>query len=300
VEVIVVPSGPDITWRESLQPFASHSSVRILQAVKPHPSAARNAGLHAARGEYIRFLDDDDYLYPAAALGQYTFARSNNLDACSGTLELIDEKGAKHGEVRPTHSSDLPCAILGPRRATIPAAHVFRKTTILRIPWDETLSSLEDVEWLMRVVQSSATIRWNAFPQTVGAWYQHAGPRESPALTTNSSQAALAGWIQATVDALRTRDQLTSIRRLAAARGLWQCAHRAFQFSPRFWSKIAAQAMRLAPEARPEIRILGRDLGTSRHPVLLEWLAVPLRLLSHGIRRLRHSLRGTSHVRGVK
>jgi glycosyltransferase involved in cell wall biosynthesis len=300
VEVIVVPSGPDTSWKDSLRPFDRHPSVRVFPIEKAHPSAARNEGLRAARGKYVRFLDDDDFLYPDAAVGQCAFARSCDLDACSATLELIDEKGRTYGEATPTHLVDLPSVILGPGRATIPAAHVFRTTLIQHILWNEGLTCLEDVEWLMHVVQLYPTLRWKPFPQAVGVWYQHAGTRESPALTTNSSQAALAGWIQDTVDALRTHNQLTSIRRLAAARGLWQCAHRAFQFSPLFWARIAADAMRLAPEARPEIRLLGRNVGNFPYPLILEWLAVPLRLLSHGIRRLRHRLRGESPIRGVK
>ena len=39
-------------------------SVRVIHQENCGPSAARNAGLRAARGDFIQFLDDDDQLAP--------------------------------------------------------------------------------------------------------------------------------------------------------------------------------------------------------------------------------------------
>ena len=62
VEVVVIPNGPDQSWRKALLPFKKNPAVRVVRIPDSNANIARNAGLAAARGEYVRFLDDDDYL----------------------------------------------------------------------------------------------------------------------------------------------------------------------------------------------------------------------------------------------
>jgi glycosyltransferase involved in cell wall biosynthesis len=70
VEVIVVPNGPDNSWQETLQPYHNNQSVRVIRIMEANANIARNAGLDEARGEFVRFLDDDDYLIPGGVLKQ--------------------------------------------------------------------------------------------------------------------------------------------------------------------------------------------------------------------------------------
>ena len=67
-EVILVDDGSDDFPHNLLkrQPF----DVRYLPVAHQGPGAARNAGLDAARGKYVQFVDADDYLY-AGTLSLY-------------------------------------------------------------------------------------------------------------------------------------------------------------------------------------------------------------------------------------
>src|SRR5690606_21298027 len=85
VEVIVVPNGPDKSWRMALAPFQTDRRIRVAPVARAHANVARNHGLVLARGKYIRFLDDDDYLLPAASEQILALERSGH-DLCSGLL----------------------------------------------------------------------------------------------------------------------------------------------------------------------------------------------------------------------
>lgn len=91
-EVIVVLNGCDNPWHNQLKEYATaHPRIQlhVIQTNKPGVSNARNIGLEYAQGEYITFIDDDDYisdtylasLYPLASpttvAASYTFAFDN-------------------------------------------------------------------------------------------------------------------------------------------------------------------------------------------------------------------------------
>src|SRR5690348_316519 len=84
IEVVVVPNGPDTSWQHALAPWFDCAHVRIFAMPAPNQNAARNLGLSEARGELVRFLDDDDYLLPDGAVAQYEAMADNTIDVCSG------------------------------------------------------------------------------------------------------------------------------------------------------------------------------------------------------------------------
>ncbi len=66
LEVIVVDDGStDATWAVLNQHYASDERVTLIQQPNAGPSAARNHGIREALGEYIHFLDADEFLHPS-------------------------------------------------------------------------------------------------------------------------------------------------------------------------------------------------------------------------------------------
>lgn len=64
-EVIVVQNGPPCGTPDLVFAFRTRHpglEVRLIESSKPGAAAARNAGLAAARGEYVTFVDDDDWV----------------------------------------------------------------------------------------------------------------------------------------------------------------------------------------------------------------------------------------------
>lgn len=85
MEVIIVLNGCAEPWQTQIQTFIDKEmkdiQVRLLQTDTPGVSNARNIGIEAARGEYISFVDDDDWL-SAVALEEMSKLVSSNAIVC--------------------------------------------------------------------------------------------------------------------------------------------------------------------------------------------------------------------------
>lgn len=98
-EIIVVnDSGkamPDADWQHS-------DRVTIVETFQRERSVARNAGASIARGKYLHFLDDDDWLAPNALLSFWRLASASDAGWLYGTSQLVDRQHTpliqlKHG-----------------------------------------------------------------------------------------------------------------------------------------------------------------------------------------------------------
>lgn len=67
-EVILVLNGCNEPWKGQIEQYISEkmkgTNVRFVQTDTPGVSNARNLGLDMAVGEYVAFIDDDDYVSP--------------------------------------------------------------------------------------------------------------------------------------------------------------------------------------------------------------------------------------------
>lgn len=298
VEVIVVPNGDEPSWRDSIAQVSVLTGVRIVPLARSNVSAARNTGLEAARGELLRFLDDDDFLYPEVAARQCRAMLASNAEICSGGVSVEDERGVRHALLHQPDEPDLVAAMLGRWRLPLPAAHLFRRALIGPVRWNEAYTVAEDIAWLIDL-SVSRTWKWQREQDVVSCWYQHSGPRLTFAHAAHAPNRNTAEAILSATLCLAAAGALDERRRRAAASGLWTCAHRAFYLRPRYWATIARQALALDPLSRPASVLFKPGLRMTVDPVLMEWLVTPLRLLVLGERRLRDRLVGQRQVRNL-
>ncbi|TCB97541.1 glycosyltransferase family 2 protein [Micromonospora zingiberis] len=87
-EVIVVDDGStDDTPARLAEWAAAHPHVEVLRAEHSGwPSRPRNLGLARARGEYVQFVDDDDWLADEALARLYGYAVANGADIAIGKM----------------------------------------------------------------------------------------------------------------------------------------------------------------------------------------------------------------------
>jgi glycosyltransferase involved in cell wall biosynthesis len=81
IEIVCVNDGSTDDSRKILQRFATlDPRIRVIDQDNAGLSAARNAGAEAASGEYLYFLDSDDYIDHDALEGLYERATRDRLD----------------------------------------------------------------------------------------------------------------------------------------------------------------------------------------------------------------------------
>ena len=105
-EVIVVndsgQSLPDANWMRS-------ERVRMIETNRRNRCVARNSGAAIARGRYLHFLDDDDWLLPGAFQHLWKVAEGNPAAWIYGGYELVNRQGKRLEICQPDEQGN--CAI---------------------------------------------------------------------------------------------------------------------------------------------------------------------------------------------
>lgn len=94
VEVIVVDDGSTDETPAALAAYADDPRVVIIRQANAGQTAAKNAGLRAARGEYVGFCDADNAWLPGKLARQVPLLRANpRVGVVYGDVALIDGEG---------------------------------------------------------------------------------------------------------------------------------------------------------------------------------------------------------------
>lgn len=102
VEMIVVDDNGSREWNETVAQIVRdvqssqhtlHSLRLIVNEQNLGAARSRNAGIHAAHGTYITFLDDDDIYLPSKISTQLAAMQAASADYSLMDLDLLNEKG---------------------------------------------------------------------------------------------------------------------------------------------------------------------------------------------------------------
>ncbi len=224
IELIVVDDGSTDGTAEALrQEFGDR--LRCLAKPNGGVSSARNAGLAAARGEYLALLDSDDEWLPTHVEAQVAFLESHPdfgmvlTDVMRMDAERRDYELYRRREFLPVDGHILPWVLRNPSLA--PASAAFRRAVYEDVGgFDETLRTAEDLDFHLRVA-----LRWKVGvveqPLT-RAMRGHDGLSAS-ANTYRDYLAVVEGFVERHADQVRPRDRDAALLMAYArnARGLF-------------------------------------------------------------------------------
>lgn len=108
-EIIVIDDESDLSPQHVVDEFAAQANIRLYIQKHSRQGAARNLALSHAQGQWIQFVDGDDYLLPHTVQPCLTMAEANNLDLLMfGYHEVGDQPD---GNNPPLPTADCPLDI---------------------------------------------------------------------------------------------------------------------------------------------------------------------------------------------
>lgn len=154
-------------------PWSADPRVRLIRAAEAESAAAaRNAGLAAARGEWVTYLDDDDAYRPEKLARQLELARHTGaaLVLCGAEFHLHGRRRRVQCDVAEWAGDDL---LLRARWNTPLLLH--RHPGARR--FDESLGAGEDAEFPQRLLAADGTMRVPVVAAAAVDIFPQSGPR---------------------------------------------------------------------------------------------------------------------------
>ncbi len=92
-EIILVDDGGKDACPQICEDYAAvHENIRVVHRENGGLSAARNSAIEIAQGEYVMFVDSDDYIKPNVLSGLLSQMERDNLDVLRYNYQNINEQ----------------------------------------------------------------------------------------------------------------------------------------------------------------------------------------------------------------
>jgi len=160
-EVIVIDDGSDDDPFQVIKPYGGQ--VRYFRQENQGVCAARNVGLEKAEGEFIQFLDADDYIVPDKLNAQVTLMKASpTYGIVHSGWWLVDENETIYDCVTPWEYApklDLKTWLLW--KPVFPSSMLLRKSVVEAAGgFDPAFTQAEDVDLVLRMMLTGSEAIW--------------------------------------------------------------------------------------------------------------------------------------------
>jgi glycosyltransferase involved in cell wall biosynthesis len=284
VEVIVVDDhstdGTDQYLNQIKDP-----RVRALTNPGSNAQTARNAGLEAAQGSTIRFLDDDDYLYPGAIARQFEALTQTDADVVYSDLDEVTQTGDVIRKIEMKPADDMLAGACESQIYGHIAPFLFRLQVAERAPWREEYTHFgDDMAFIFDVAALDPQITY--VPGSQAVWRLHDEPSLTDKKSKEAATAVLGRRFRILSDALERRraetETISEEVRQAIANGMWRyarmiapydfgqflnCYRRIIEMSPSFAPPRSSRGIQLvddlfSPVVTEAVSFIPRKLKT--------------------------------------
>lgn len=178
-EFIIVDNGSgDNSGKIADEYAAKDSRIKVIHRQRGNIGSGRNTGLDVVQGEYVAFIDDDDWTEPDFLEFLYNLAVENNAEVaiCGAADKIFDEKKVMTAEEalielmwRKKYNMAFPTKLFSRRLADM-----------LRFPED---GAYDDIALMYRLLAEAKGVAYHGLPKYT--FYRH--ENNNSAWTTNHS-----------------------------------------------------------------------------------------------------------------
>jgi teichuronic acid biosynthesis glycosyltransferase TuaG len=160
-EIIVINDGSPDTAELEMALASFQNQIRYITQANKGPSGSRNTGIRAARGEYIAFMDADDYWLPNYLRCQMEYlSRDSSLDLIYADALLIGSSplaGRTFMQATPSKGAVTCESLLAEACTIILSGTVVRRQPVLDAGlFDENFRYAEDFDLWVRLLKQGS------------------------------------------------------------------------------------------------------------------------------------------------
>jgi glycosyltransferase involved in cell wall biosynthesis len=248
-EVIVIDDGSTDRSLEEIRKFGSR--VRFETGANRGGNPTRNRLLELASGQWLQYLDADDYLLPEKVGSQMNFLESHQeADIVFGpvTYEYWSEHGVQR-QICPIPEPHDPWVLLASWRLPQTGAVLWRKQAIVDVGgWKDDQPCCQEHELYLRLIIGGKQF---AHCPTNGAVYRQWSSDTVCRRNIAEVHRRRLEIEQAAEDHLRFTQQLTPERLRTINQARFETARSAWQYDPAFACGILQKVHEIEPDFRP-------------------------------------------------
>ncbi|MCC3428674.1 MULTISPECIES: glycosyltransferase [unclassified Microcoleus] len=172
LEIIVVDDGSTDETHQVLQPYFDR--IRYVYQENAGVAAARNRGIQESKGEFIAFLDQDDFFLPDKLAAQISLFRQQlSLGIVNSGWRIVNQQGDKISDIKAwEYFPKLNLETWIVQMPVLPSAMMFSRQWLeLAGGFNSEFDSVDDSDLVLRLALLGCEAAW--LPQVTVSYRQH-------------------------------------------------------------------------------------------------------------------------------